>query len=745
MVLPRVVRAPALIVGGGPVGLYCSSLLSAFGVPSLLVDRASQPSQHPRAHLINTRSMELLRELGVGDEILAQTPEIDEWRHFRYCTSVLGQQIAAQDHIGGASSGHLWKALRESSPSRMCHLSQPKLETILRRDAESRAEKCGSRLLFGFECVKFEQNTEGVRAYLRRAAGRGEASDAQLAAVSAAMAGSKDDLELQLCEAARNGETELTVEASQMLACDGAHSPVRRALGLPLRGPPPLQHFKSIHFRAPQLWDATSTAGSAGSSVMERPAMLYFVFNRHAIAVLVAHNLREGEWVAQIPFFPGLQRGEELDAITCEAIIRECIGDPSIEIEVRSTTNWAMSAKVAQRLTAGRIHLLGDAAHQFPPAGAFGANTGLQDAHNLCWKVGAVHHGAADAALLRSYDAERRPVALANARLAVHNYHRGLRVAEALGLPAAVPRAVADAALELRAALPPPLAKAVHALEGGGGSRLLDAGRRALIDLAGHVAGHALGAQRLQAAQRVVDSGAALPLLFGRHELGYLYNRAGAAVANDDRAEPQETCDIEDETYKATTRVGARLPHHVMQADGGRSLSSHDLLHLRPNAASGQSPAQSAATSEPPQSAAISEPPQSAAGEVRLAQGEPPRLTLLVDEEGLCVWGGAALQIHSAQVPRVVAVLRRSAPSEAAAHLHVEASRLGVLVVTDACGGWPAKSEVSAGGALLVRPDGHVAWRCSELEAEGTVGGLEAAEALRRAVRLVLGEASSQM
>ena len=52
-----------------------------------------------------------------------------------------------------------------------------------------------------------------------------------------------------------------------------------------------------------------------------------------------------------------------------------------------------MSAKVAQRLSVARVHLLGDAAHQFPPAGAFGANTGLQDAHNLCWKLGAVHHG----------------------------------------------------------------------------------------------------------------------------------------------------------------------------------------------------------------------------------------------------------------------------------------------------------------------------------------------------------------
>ena len=89
-------RVPVLIVGGGPVGLYASALLSSYGVPSLLVERSAQPSTHPRAHLINTRSMELLRELGVEREVRAQTPPRSEWRHFRYCSTLLGDQIASQ-------------------------------------------------------------------------------------------------------------------------------------------------------------------------------------------------------------------------------------------------------------------------------------------------------------------------------------------------------------------------------------------------------------------------------------------------------------------------------------------------------------------------------------------------------------------------------------------------------------------------------------------------------------------------
>ena len=171
--------------------------------------------------------------------------------------------------------------------------------------------------------------------------------------------------------------------------------------------------------------------------------------HRHADDALplpqVAHNIAQGEWVAQLPFFPGLQDAEALDYDACERGIAACLGGKSaVPFKIKSIGSWAMSAKVLERLSLGRVHILGDAAHQFPPAGAFGANTGLQDAHNLCWKIASVCHGSACDRLVRSYDAERRPVALANARLSVHNYHRGLRVARALGLPSELPHQVAS-------------------------------------------------------------------------------------------------------------------------------------------------------------------------------------------------------------------------------------------------------------------------------------------------------------
>ena len=724
----RRLRAPALIVGGGPVGLYASALLSSFGVPSILVERTSPSAKsrrHPRAHLINSRSMELLRELGVEGAVRAQTPPLDEWRHFRYCTSLLGPQIAAQDHTAGVE----WADLRSAAVTEMAHLSQPKLEAILRREAEARAPAADGSLLTGYECVRFEQDATGVRAELRRVA-----ADTDAGATAAASAADGGDA----AEA-------VVVEAEHVLACDGAHSSIRRSLGLELRGPPPLQHFKSVHFLAPDLAPRLRALG--------REAMLHFCFNRGAIAVLVAHNIEEGEWVAQLPFFPGLQDGATLDRAACAQMIAACIGTDAdgdgdggggggygapaaVPFDVRSIGSWAMSAKVAQRLSLGRVHLLGDAAHQFPPAGAFGANTGLQDAHNLCWKIGAAHHGLATPALVGTYDAERRPVALANARLAVHNYHRGLRVAEALGLPSRLPHDMAAAASALKARLAPspssasasPLAPLAAAAANALGPALLDAGRSLLIDAAGHEAPHALGALRRSRAARVVDSGRALPLLFARHELGYAYpsppTPEGAAEAAGVEEDPIA---IEDERYVATTRPGHRLPHHWMEDD----------------APPPPPPPQQAEEEEPPPP-----PPRQVSSHDLLRASEGlrgegvPRLTLLIDASGGRHWeeGAAALADRERASLRVVATRGPHAtpPSPTAASDATAAVTADGVdrVVLDACGGWAQKREVAPCGALLVRPDGHVAWRCERFEASGghATSGADAAAVLREAL-----------
>lgn len=95
----------------------------------------------------------------------------------------------------------------------------------------------------------------------------------------------------------------MRVQCQYVVACDGAGSGLRRAAGIGLRGEPRLQQLVSIHFRSPALGHALLQRG--------RPAMLYFVFNPDVIAVLVAHSLEAGEFVAQVPFFPPAQAPED--------------------------------------------------------------------------------------------------------------------------------------------------------------------------------------------------------------------------------------------------------------------------------------------------------------------------------------------------------------------------------------------------------------------------------------------------
>jgi 2,4-dichlorophenol 6-monooxygenase len=112
--------------------------------------------------------------------------------------------------------------------------------------------------------------------------------------------------------------------------------------------------------------------------------------------------------------------------------VRGALADPDLDFEVAAVSTWTMTAQVAERYGAGRIFLVGDSAHRFPPTGGLGLNTGVQDAHNLAWKLAAVLHGRAGASLLDSYETERKPVARHNADQSLKNAMRLFEVIAAL-------------------------------------------------------------------------------------------------------------------------------------------------------------------------------------------------------------------------------------------------------------------------------------------------------------------------
>jgi hypothetical protein len=173
-------------------------------------------------------------------------------------------------------------------------------------------------------------------------------------------------------------------------------------------GIPPLATLVGIYFRA----DLTPWIGT-------RPALLYFLMNTTAPGIVIALDGRE-RWIYHRP-----ELEDRLDVAAATTAVRAAIGVPDVEVAVESIRPWTMTAEVAERFRSGRVFLAGDAAHRFPPTGGFGLNTGVQDAHNLAWKLALVLAGRAPATLLDTYEAERRPVAQSNTDWSVRNFLDG--------------------------------------------------------------------------------------------------------------------------------------------------------------------------------------------------------------------------------------------------------------------------------------------------------------------------------
>ncbi|MFI5775583.1 FAD-dependent monooxygenase [Nocardia sp. NPDC051570] len=242
----------------------------------------------------------------------------------------------------------------EYSPVRATAIPQDRLEPILRE----RALELGVELWLGTELIDFTQDDDGVTAVLRR----------------------------------REDGHEYRLRARYLVAADGAGSGIREALGIGRHGEGLLSTQRSILFTAPL--DTYLVHGVVQFEI-EQPGFRTFLT-----------TYSDGRWVLM------LADDIDRDADEQRALVRKAIGRTDIPIELITVGRWELAALIADRFSAGRVFLAGDAAHQLPPnRGGFGANTGIEDAHNLAWKLAAVLSGEAAPALLDTYDAERRAIA----------------------------------------------------------------------------------------------------------------------------------------------------------------------------------------------------------------------------------------------------------------------------------------------------------------------------------------------
>jgi hypothetical protein len=162
--------------------------------------------------------------------------------------------------------------------------------------------------------------------------------------------------------------------------------------------------------------------------------VLSFVCDPTASGVFVVHDL-DAEATFMVAYDAERESLADYDEARCAGLVRAALEDPGLAFRIETVSTWAMTAQVAERYRDGRIFLVGDSAHRFPPTGGLGLNTGVQDAHNLAWKLAFVAKGQASDSLLDSYEAERAPVAQNNANQSLKNALKLLEVPQALAEP----------------------------------------------------------------------------------------------------------------------------------------------------------------------------------------------------------------------------------------------------------------------------------------------------------------------
>ncbi|MEV6139958.1 FAD-dependent monooxygenase [Nocardia sp. NPDC051990] len=343
-----------LIVGAGAGGLATSALLVKHGVRSLLVEKRREIFIYPKARNLSFRSLEILRGLGLADEVHALAEGASNM--------VVKPTLNSPEQELAFDVDAIFAPFDELSPEPSAqYFPQSKLEPLLLAYTRGHA----GEVRYGTALSSFEQDASGVTAVLR---------------------------ELD------SGKSH-TVRADYLVAAEGVHSHTRDTLGVPTSGYGPIPIFVvSVYFRAP--WRQLLPELGDGDGVQVKNAEVEGIF-------LVA----QGDLgVFIITYLP--RKGETAEQFTpqrCHDILLAAIGEP-MEVRIVDIVPWQPYEQVAAQFQRGRVLLVGDTAHTMPPFKAGGANVAIQSAHNLAWKLAAVLDGTAGPGLLTTYHAERYPV-----------------------------------------------------------------------------------------------------------------------------------------------------------------------------------------------------------------------------------------------------------------------------------------------------------------------------------------------
>lgn len=336
------VRHPVVIVGGGPVGMTAALDLGLKGVPVLVLDDHEGIGMGSRAICIAKRALEVAGRLGCGGTLVERGVVWNLGKVFHRDRKVFEFNLLPE-------AGHRYPAF--------INLQQPYFEKVL-VDRIRAAQAEGAPIE-----IRGRNRVEGVR--------QGE-----------------DAVTLEVL----TPDGPYSVAADWVVACDGAASPVRAALGLGFEG----RVFEDSFLIADVRMKADFPT--------ERRFWFDPPFKSGASALL--HKQPDDVWRLDFQIGWHVDREKELRDENVRARIEEMLG-PDIAYEVVWTSIYTFQCRRMTGFRHGRVLFAGDSAHQVSPFGARGANSGVQDAENLAWKLDLVIRGLAPDALLDSYAWER--------------------------------------------------------------------------------------------------------------------------------------------------------------------------------------------------------------------------------------------------------------------------------------------------------------------------------------------------
>ena len=359
-------RTPVLVIGGGPVGLGTAIELAQHDIACIVVEpRADVSWLRPRAKTTSTRTMEHFRRWGIADTVRRRAPIPQCWSdEVVFCTTLLGREVTRFDRCLGLDlvDDDLVAEGGQQAP-------QPLIESVMRDRVSELPE---AELLVGHRFVGLTQDDDGVVATVVDDSGN-----------------------------------PITIRSEYLVGCDGSRSEVRDAIGAEYEGSADERPNFNVVFRAESL----------AARMRLGDAVHYWVLNPGQPGLVGRLNLVD-EWWCVI-----MGVGAEEGAVDPARLVHNLIGDGTepVAIEVLATDPWRARMQVSNTFRSGRVFLAGDAAHQNPPWGGHGFNTGIGDAVNIGWKLGAVLNGWGANALLDSYERERRPVAMETISVATRN------------------------------------------------------------------------------------------------------------------------------------------------------------------------------------------------------------------------------------------------------------------------------------------------------------------------------------